>query len=161
MKNIFKQYIDTILTALALVIVLSLIFVKVQDQNGNTGILNIIGANIPTYTEHYENYSDFPVFETEAAKPSPVFDYVTQNQMYTMENLVANYIEAKGYEGNKLNIKILKISDADGNDCSDLYNPDTGMIVFSLPGTYVIRAQAVDDINKKTVVDIKVPVQKV
>ena len=84
-----------------------------------------------------------------------------QHLIYTISNLLSDYIGTTTYSGNAAHIKVLSLNDENGNDCLEAYNETDGTITFSNPGIYIIRIKATDDINKKRIVDIEIPVERI
>lgn len=161
MKEIIKQYGGFILEAIVFALLCFFLFTNITDNNGNKGVFAIIGSNIPTVNVDYDTYSDFTSFKIEAEKTSPEIEYKRTDQMYTVSNLLADYIKVTTYSGNPAHIKVLSLNDENGNDCTSAYNETDGTITFSNPGIYTIRLKATDDINKKKIVDIKIPVERI
>ena len=161
MKEIIRQYGGFFVEAIVLVSLCFFLFINITDNNGNKGVFAIIGSNIPTVNVDYGTYSDFASFKSEAAKTAPDIEYKRTDQMYTISNLLSDYIGTTTYSGNAAHIKVLSLNDENGNDCLEAYNETDGTITFSNPGIYVIRIKATDDINKKSIVDIEIPVERI
>lgn len=160
MREIIKQYGGFLLEAIVLVLLCSFLFINMKDNNGNKGVFAILGANITTVNVDYGSYSDFASFKNEAAKTEPDIKYKRTDQMYTISNLLSDYVEITTYSGNTAHLKVISLNDESGNDCLGAYNETDGTITFSNPGIYTIRLRATDEINKRKTVDIKIPVER-
>lgn len=156
MKEIIEQYGKTLLTALIIVLLLALVFVKLEDDDGNKGILKIIGAHIGEEVEDYHAYTDYDVYEAEAQKKPPEIKYLGSS-ISVGEYLLQDYISAVSYTGGVLPIKVVSVVDKNGNEIS--VGDDT-RVYFDKAGIYTVTVSAVDDILKRTICTIKIPVNE-
>lgn len=161
MKKIINTYGHFILDAIVVIILMTFFFAGIMDNEGNRGIMAILGAHMQTSSIDYNSYNDFDVFEQEAAKPIPVLNYTTATQMHVGNNNIVDYLKATSCTGANLNIKILDITDSLGNSVFSGYDPANQTITFSAAGIYTIRMVTVDEVNKKALVDVRVPVSEV
>lgn len=109
MKEIIRQYGGFFVEAIVLVSLCFFLFINITDNNGNKGVFAIIGSNIPTVNVDYGTYSDFTSFKSEAAKTAPDIEYKRTDQMYTISNLLSDYIGTTTYSGNAAHIKVLSL----------------------------------------------------
>lgn len=158
MKLIIDSYGKFILETVVLISLLMLLFTGIRDDAGNQGVLKIIGANLQTDGIDYKAYRDFDKYAEEAQKKSPGITYHVPIQMRAAVNIIADYISAVSDTGEVLKLKVLSVKDINGLEMEGAYDSGAQTLTFPSPGIYTLRLQTVDQINKKTIVDIDVPV---
>lgn len=158
MQQMIRTYGKLLLELLILGLLMVLLFSTVVDEKGNRGILNIIGANLQTGETDYDTYADFDVYMEESRKEAPVIMYETSGTMSTGQVKLTDYIGAYNQAGERLPLKVISIRSSDGAELLDTYNPDTSEIEIMQPGIYIIELSAVDEINKRTTCQIRMPV---
>lgn len=157
MEKIIKTYGQFILNVIIMLILLTYLFLNITDSEGNRGIMNVLGAHMQTRSIDYASYNDFDTYKTEAVKPAPEINYITSNQMHVGLNSISSYFSTVSPTGIR-SFKVIDISDSFGNSVLAGYDATNQTISFPSAGIYTIRMQAVDEINKKKIVDVRVPV---
>lgn len=150
MQEVIEHYGKFILDAMVLLLLMMLIFLEIEDESGNKGILAIIGAQINNESVNYSLYTDFKETykkESERTAPSISCEGVS---LKVGEYKLSDYIKAEDYSGQSLAVKLVSITNPDGEDVMDIYRPDTTEIFFSQAGIYTIRVSARDDGNRVT-----------
>ncbi len=156
MKEIIEQYGKMLIESLILGMLLLLIFAGVEDEDGNKGVLQIIGAGIHEETNDYTSYTDFDTYETDSYKRAPEIEYSGGNFSIGEWNL-CDYITATGYAGNEVPIKIISVVDRTGRELPVI---DEQRVYFNTAGVYVVTIKAVDNTKKETIDTIKIPVNE-
>lgn len=159
MKKIISIYGRFLLDALVIVILLFLVFTQIQDNNGNKGALHIIGARLVANVQNtdYYNYTDFDKMLADSTKPNPAISYVGSNSIQMGHVVLSDYINAMDYSGAALPIKVLKVVDPTGVEIASNQNTE---IECTLSGIYTVTVSAVDNICKKTVCTIQIPINR-
>lgn len=156
MEEIIKQYGNMLLECLIVGLLFVLIFVNIEDVEGNKGVLQIIGARLYEETADYAAYTDFDVYEEDAYKSAPVIEYSGTSILIGERNL-SDYISAFGYAGAELPVKIISVVDRTGRELPVI---DEQKVDFDTPGIYIVTVRTVDDTKKATVCTIKIPVNE-
>lgn len=160
MEQVVRNYGSALLNILAVGLLMLYLFSTVTDEAGNQGILNIIGANIQTEEINYQDYTDFTVYAEESVKEAPSIIYDASATMSVGINKITDYIKAADYAGNEISVKVDSIQNPYQVELINTYNPDTAEVELSQPGIYIMEVSAVDDIHKKSVCRIRIPVNK-
>ena len=155
MEKIVKEYGNTILEIVCMVLFIGILLTRVSDGQGHQGIFEIVGAYEHQESEDYSTYQDYQVFEREGAKEAPAITYAVSGQMKATANRLSDFLTVVDYNGQPVSYKITKISDWRGNEVADAYDRAAQTITFP-----AIRIKAVDGANRKSIVDIRVPVTK-
>lgn len=156
MKEIIEQYGKMLIESLILGMLLLLIFAGVEDEDGNKGVLQIIGAGIHEVPNDYTSYTDFDTYEADSYKSAPEIEYSGGNFLIGELNL-CDYITATGYAGNEVPIKIISVVDRTGRELPVI---DEQRVYFNTAGVYVVTIKAVDNTKKETISTIKIPVNE-
>lgn len=156
MEEIVKQYGNMLLEVLIVGLLFVLIFINIEDTDGNKGILQIIGARLYEETADYAAYTDFDAYEEDACKSAPVIEYSGTNILVGERNL-SDYISAIGYAGSEVPVKIISVVDKNGRE---LPVTDKQKVYFDMTGIYTVTVRAVDNTKKVTVCTIKIPVNE-
>ena len=160
MQEIIRVYGKFLISAIVVVLLMAILFGTITDENGNRGILKIVGAHLDTGMQEKWNYKEFETLQIENLKPAPEFSFDGSNGFTTGSILLLNYLTAVDCEGNSLPVKIIEVRNPCGEDITGNYQLDSGKLFFPVEGIYTIKASAMDACNRKTVVDIKIPVNK-
>lgn len=157
MKQVIDTYGKFILECMILVLLLILLFTQIRDDEGNQGVIQIIGARIETTDMDYDSYADFDVYVSEGALEKPVITYTGGNTIRIGMCRLSDYMKAVDYNGNELSVYVMSVLSPAGAEL--VCNADTE-INFPLAGVYRVQVKAVDGMNKKTVKQIKIPVSE-
>lgn len=160
MEQVLKEYGKLLLEMLAMGLLVTLLFSTVRDDAGNQGIFEIVGANLQTGDRDYDGYADYDRYIEESKKEAPVIVYDDAVTMIVGVNKVTDYIRAFDFAGKELPIKVCSIKNPYDVDLIDTYDPDTAEIEFSQPGIYIMELSVVDGVNKKSVRQIRIPVNQ-
>lgn len=161
MKAIIEQYGKFIMTGTVLAAFWAVIFFGMTDENGNRGIMHVIGANFADIDIDYGAYSDYGTMMSEGQKQKPVITTVANTYMCAgIAYPVANLVKAADYAGHALPVTVDGIQNESGNDVMHIYQADTGKITFPDGGIYEFIVHAVDEGNRSTCVQLKIPVNK-
>lgn len=155
MEKIVKTYGRFFLAGSVVALLMVMIFFRITDNEGRVGALNIIGEQIRTEDFRYHDYTDYDMYLANAAREKPTIHYSGSNSIRVGNVTLSDYIYAKNYNGQPLTIKVENVIDPQGTEvlCDENFK-----VNCSIPGIYVVTVSAVDDINKKTVSAIRVPV---
>lgn len=159
MEQIIRTFGRFILDAVALMAVFALIFTNMTDEEGNRGIINILGAHMQTPSIEYVSYTDFDKYSQEAAKSSPRIE-CNALQMTVGTNQVGDFLTATSSSGASLEVEVMDITDIAGNSYMANYDESSNTVTLSAQGVYTFRVCSVDEINQRSIVDINIPVTK-
>lgn len=160
MEQVLKEYGKLLLEMLAMGLLVTLLFSTVRDDAGNQGIFEIIGANLQTGDRDYDGYADFDRYIEESKKEAPVIVYDDAVTMTVGVNKITDYIRAFDSAGKELQVKVCSIKNPYDVDLIDTYDPDTAEIELPQPGIYIMELSVVDGVNKKSVRQIRIPVNQ-
>lgn len=160
MEEIINTYGKALLDLLLIGVLAAFLFSTVTDGKGNQGVLHIIGANLQTGETDYNKYTDFTVYAKESARAVPAIIYDASATMKVGINVITDSIKAVNYAGIEIPVKVLSIRNPYDVELADTYNSDTAEIELSQPGIYIMELSAVDDVNKKTICRIRIPVNQ-
>ena len=158
MKEIMKEHGGMMFAAAVVISVLTIIFSAVTDSDGNRGIVKIIAAHMNTEGIDYDAYADYDTYQVEIAKDRPVIEYQGTSSLPLGAFHVADYVKAHDYSGQELTVRLLKFCDSDGNELPNQMDKASGTITFYDAGIYSFTVTAIDSGNRKTTVEIHVPV---
>lgn len=158
MREIIKEHGGAMFTAAVVISILTIIFFAVTDSDGNRGIVKIIAAHMNTEGIDYNAYVDYGAYQTEIAKDTPVIEYQGTGSFAPGTVQVADYVKAHDYNGQELAVKLIKFCNSDGQELVDQMDATSGTITFGTAGIYSFTVRAVDAGNRKTTVEIHVPV---
>lgn len=159
MELIIKTYGKFLLEGIAVILVFGLLFVQVEDADGNRGILHIIGAHLQMEQTGAE-YTDFITYQSEGKKNAPVISFTASNVLYTGTYSVTDCITAVGDNGVSLPVTLLGVWDPFGVEQDAAAWAERGQLVFEDSGIYTVKVAAVDTANRKTVCLIPIPVNR-
>lgn len=160
MKQIMEHYGKFALDAMIVIVLMTVIFISLEDRKGNKGIYAVIGAQMDINSTNYHTYIDFKeTYKKESEKSAPRVSFKGDRLVVGVHRL-SQYIEAVDYAGNHLAIKVTSIKAPDGTEVLGTYNQDTTEINISQLGIYKVSLSAIDDCNKTTKVTIQIPVNK-
>ena len=160
MEEIIREYGAFLLSGIAILLLLGILFNNIEDAEGNKGIFAMTGAKLETVDIDYKSYNDFKnTYQIESAKPIPDITY-NGGHLWTGIIKLTDCIKAEDYAGRTLSVKILEILNPKGIELIDNYNTTTSEIYLEEAGIYTITVSAVDDINKSSKCIIQIPVNK-
>lgn len=157
MEQIIKNYGRFVLDAVVVALLMVLLFSQITDAEGNRGILNMIGAGIDTGSINYADYTDFNTYVAESSKPAPVITYNGSNSIHAGVARLSDYIKAADRTGAEIAVRVVTLTDQAGTELPCDADTEAN---FPEAGIYTVRVTAVDDINKRTTSDIRIPVNK-
>lgn len=161
MKYIIETYGKALLEGTIITLVLVLVLFNIKDNEGNKGILKIIGAQLPVEENNYEIYGDFDSYASEGAKMPPNISFDYSEMLYAEEDIsIQTFIKTSDYAGGQPELRVYKIMDSFGNDITFCYNSNTGNIYFPQKGIYELELAVKDSASKKYTCTILVPVNK-
>jgi len=160
MEQIGRIYGKFILEGIAVVCLSGFLFNNFLDDAGNIGLLYAIGRYLPKVEEKYDSYTDFgEIYLEESHKSAPEIKYVA-GAVDTGVVQLSQIIKAVDYSGSELAIEILSIKNMDDVEMIEVCNLETTQIVFERAGIYRVEVRAVDDGNRVTKCQIKIPVNR-
>lgn len=160
MKHITEELGKTLLDLLVAGLLITYLFVTIEDDAGNRGVLQIMGANIQEAGTDYGSYCDFDVYEAEAEKDAPVLSRRASVPVSPGIYRITEDIRAVDYGGQEIPVKLVRAWGIHGEELTVQYQTDTAGVEFSQPGIYTVLVYAVDDMHKKTVCRVKIPVNR-
>lgn len=158
MEQIIRSYGKMLLESGVVILLIFLLFVSIQDEEGNKGIFKIVGAQLKTQSTDYNVYTDFTTYEMESEKEYPEITFVADRIIYCGMFSVSGYTKALDYAGNEIPVKVRSIINPSGNELIHTFNADTMEISFPMPGIYIMEVSATDREARKTVCTIRIPV---
>ncbi len=160
MEQIIREYGAFLLSGIAVMLLMGILFNSIEDADGNKGIFAMTGAKLETVDNDYNSYTDFKnTYQIESAKPVPAINY-NGGHLWAGTIKLTDYIKAEDYAGRTLPVKVLGILNPDGIELLDIYNTDTAEIYLEKAGIYTVTVTVVDDINKSSKCMIQIPVNK-
>lgn len=152
MRVIIMTYGKALAALVTVSMLLVLMFAEVRDDAGNRGILAVTGANIHTGEE--ERPPEFAAYCAESIKKPPRFVSVNASS-YRVPGAyqISDFVTAWDDAGNELFVHVLSVTDEAGNEMEN-------GLMFSKAGIYRICVCAVDDGNRKTECEIKIPINQ-
>ena len=160
MKQVIEIYGKFLLEAVSVAALVLFLLTGIHDSEGNRGIFQMIGAELPVGSFADENYIDSEIYGQESRKKMPVIRFETEDIIKKGKQKLSDYIIAEDYAANRLAIRILCIKDPEQMDITGDYKGDTTEILFPEAGIYTVTVEAKDDANRKSVNVIKIPVNE-
>lgn len=160
MQEIIRAYGKFLFSAVTVALLLSLLFGTITDENGNRGIFNIVGAYLDIGAQEKWSYQEFLTLQTENVKPAPEIYFDGSGGFETGSILLTQYLTAVDYLGNPLAVKVLRVQNPSGQDIIENYQADSGWLSLPVEGIYTIEVSATDSCNKRTVTQVRIPVNK-
>lgn len=157
MERILNTYGKFLLSAGAVLALVFLLFAGVTDGEGNRGIFQITGARLDTGRELIQQEEAFGVLEAENGKAPPRIFLESGAAFSVGQVVLTDIIKAEDYDGRKLPVAILRVESPSHRDITALLS-DSGEITLDESGIYVVEVSGTDDGNRKTTVQIKLPV---
>lgn len=158
MESILNSYGKFLLAAVTMLALVLLLFAGITDGKGNRGVLQIAGAYLDTGQEAVEKDGGFEALETENRKPAPRLYLEGQENFATGRIVLTDIIKAEDYSGRPLPVQFVEVKSPSGQDMTNLLS-ENGETDFKERGIYVLRVSSIDDGNRKTTAQIKLPVQ--
>lgn len=159
MKIIVKHFGAGLLAAAVGAMLVFLLLRGIRDNEGNVGILNMVGARMDTAGIDYHAYHDFDGYKTEAEKTGPVINQAFPVFAVGSTVKVSDYVTAIDYAGNRLAVHITRITAPDGTAVTAGLPGDTD-IILDQTGNYAVSLYAVDDGNRKTICSMQILVNR-
>lgn len=164
MKQILEAYGKFLLDGVTVTLLFLLVFLKITGTNGNRGVLKMVGASLQAESEKEESlgqrYSDFMVYQAEGKKAKPVITFKGDGALTAGSHDVSDFIKAVDDAGIELPVKIIEIIGPAGKELNREEILDQQEIRFPEPGIYTMRVTAVDAANRKTISEIRLPVNR-
>lgn len=157
MEQIIRIYGKSLLEMLALVLLVIILFSGITDESGNQGIMHIIGAWYEPEVSVERN--DFEIYQREAQKEAPSIFYSRKDTLSIGKHYLSDCIVAKDMAGNNLQLQVLELGSEQG-ECTAWYEEGTEEIVFTEAGIYSVKVSAVDNGNRRSICQIKLPVSR-
>ena len=154
MINIYGKF---LLSAAVVAALLVILFVGIADEEGNRGVFQIAGAHLDTGQEVVQQDGGFGTLETENGKAAPRIFLEGRTGFSAGSVVLTDYIRAEAYDGRNLPVRILRVENPSGRDITASLAA-SGEIIFEESGIYVVEVSGRDDGNRKTTVQIKLPV---
>ena len=158
MEQIGSVYGKFILEGIAVVCLTGFLFWNISDNDGNVGMLEIMGSNLPKIDEEYDSYTDFKqVYNEESNKDAPKISFIT-GAVDTGKIKLSQIIKAVDYSGNEINLVVMSIKNMENVELIENCNLETTEIELTNAGVYSVLVKATDDGNRTTECRIKIPV---
>lgn len=160
MKQIMTMYGKFLLEGTVLVLLMTMIFISIEDEEGNKGVFEIVGAKLEIESASHSRYSDFSgTYQAESRKATPKIAYIG-GYLQTGICSLSDYIKATDYAGRELPVKITSIRSPQGTEVLDTYDPDTAEINLEQSGIYIVTISVFDDGNRVSNGKVRIPVNK-
>lgn len=144
MKEIINVYGEFILESLVIVMLFLHIFVGIRDENGNSGVLQMIGSNLTVGDVNHLSYIDFDEgYREECSKNIPQIQFLGTHLDIGIHK-VSDMFVAYDYAGRSLPITIKSIRDVNGTDLLINYDISSDEIYFSKEGIYTLELETMD-----------------
>lgn len=160
MEQIFKVYGQFFLEAVVVVLLAQLIFTELSDGTGEQGIFNIVAARAHMEDIQYETYTDLQVYRKEAVKTAPEIIGTITRELRVGTNRISDFVKATDYAGRELPVKVMSIINPAGDEILSRYQADSMEILLDVPGMYTLLVATVDDGNRVSTANIRIPVNK-
>lgn len=159
MEQIIRTYGVFLLETVAILFMLILLFYGITDEGGNRGVLRMIGHYLEGEQEEIPAGHDFAVFQEEGGKASPQIvcelGQALDVGMYRMDT----YIKAIDSSGREIPIKITNVFNEQGDDVT-LNETNNMEVFFNKAGIYTIWVTAMDESNKISRSQVRIPVNE-
>ena len=158
MEQIGSLYGKFILEGIVVVCLAGFLFWNISDTDGNAGILEIIGSNLPKIDEKYDSYTDFKeVYKEESNKDAPKI-FLIAGAVDIGKIKLSQIIKAVDYSGREIKLAVMSIKNMQNEELIENYNLETMEIDLTNAGVYSVLVKATDDGNRTTECQIKIPV---
>lgn len=158
MEQIGSVYGKFILEGIAVICLIVFLFWGISDSDGNVGILEMIGGNLPEINEEYDSYTDFKEgYAEESNKDAPKITFAA-GAVDTGKIKLSQIIKAVDYSGNEIKLVIMSIKNMENVELIENCNLETTEIDLTNAGVYSVLVKATDDGNRTTECRIKIPV---
>lgn len=144
MRKLFEQYKDMVIDFGLVGTLIAIVLMLLGSLGTQTSTLVI--------DREYGTYLDSDVFQEIAARPGP--EITTNEEMQWTagaEVFPEQAFTGRDYEGRELELEVKQIVDANEQDITSLYHPQTGSVIFPEPGCYYFTLKVMDSKNKITV----------
>lgn len=158
MEKVIRQYGKFLLAAAIIVVLIGTLFFGITDAAGNRGILKMIGAQLKGEERTQKPHQEFQDLEEELCVPPPEITCSYAGELKTGEIPLLEYIRAIDSEGVLLPFQILCIKDPAEREITEAYQKETGILSVETAGLYLLEVSATDAGNRKTKVQITLPV---
>lgn len=157
MEQISKLYGNFLLEATAFALLLVLLFAGLADNEGNRGILTMIGKQV-SKEENAISKDDIEIYQNEAQKAYPVITYVDTGSLRVGEYAFGAMFQALDWQGQALEVRLCSICDPAGTERIGEYGTQVTRLNFPIPGIYVVEVTAEDAWNRRSTYRIRIPV---
>lgn len=157
MEHIFECYGGLLLDACAMAMLLLLVF-GLSDPEGNRGVLNMIGAQLPAAGSWDSHSIDFQEFRKECEREAPAILYMKHGPVSTGRWMVSELIKAYDASGKEIPVRIQEVRGPDGVEVTESCDGETTELDFMHAGIYSFIVSASDARRKKSVCEIRIPV---
>lgn len=158
MEQIGSLYGKFILEGIVVVCLAGFLFWNISDTDGNAGMLEIIGSNLPKIDEKYDSYTDFKeVYKEESNKDAPKI-FLIAGAVDIGKIKLSQIIKAVDYSGREIKLVVMSIKNMQNEELIENYNLETMEIDLTNAGVYSVLVKATDDGNRTTECQIKIPV---
>ena len=158
MQQIGSMYGKFILEGITVICLTGFLFWNISDNDGNIGIREIIGNNLPKVDEEYGSYTDFrEVYKEESNKDAPKISFVA-GAVDTGKIKLSQIIKAVDYSGSEIKPAIMSIKNMEDMELIENWNLETTEIELTNAGVYTVLVKATDDGNRTTECRVKIPV---
>lgn len=160
MKEIIKHFSDACIVMIAGVLMFVIAF-SCQDANGNIGFIKMTGQAVNFAEFDYSAFTDFQIVMTESQKDMPVTTYDLEKPAIIagQDIILSDYIKSTAYNGSTLNIKVKKIM-KNGNEITEIYDKNSGIINFPKSGVYDFYISVMDDTMRRVNLKLEIPVSR-
>lgn len=160
MKQIIKHFSEAMMVTLSGILMFGIIF-SVRDAHGNIGFVKMTGQAVNFQEFDYNAFVDFDKVFAESQKVMPVTTYdLSRPAIIAGQNIVlSDYIRSTAYDGSALQIKVKKIL-KNGNEVTDIYDKNTGIINFPKSGVYDFFISVMDDTMRRVNLKLEIPVSR-
>lgn len=160
MQEIIKVYGKFLISAIVVVLLMAILFGTITDENGNRGVFKIVGAHLDTGAQGKWNYKEFETLQAENLKSAPEIIFDGSSGFAVGSISLTSYLTAVDCDGNFLPVKVMEVQNPLGEDITGNYQSDSGTLLLPEEGIYTIKVSTIDACNRKTVVQIQIPVNK-
>ncbi|MBR5566165.1 MAG: hypothetical protein IKW08_08400 [Roseburia sp.] len=158
MEQIGSLYGKFILEGIVVVCLAGFLFCNISDTDGNAGMLEMIGSNLPKIDEKYDSYTDFKeVYKEESNKDAPKI-FLIAGAVDIGKIKLSQIIKAVDYSGSEIKLEVMSIKNMQNEELIENYNLETMEIDLTNAGVYSVLVKATDDGNRTTECQIKIPV---
>ena len=163
MEQVIRVYGRFLLEAVVFVMLLVLLSARMTDGQGNYGVFHLIGTHFDVSREE-TGRADFDSFAAESRVSSPVITYRYPGTLFTGTYETDILVGATDAAGESIDVRIRSVTNPYGE--TDLCGNESGgveavrQITFPQSGIYTLRVTATDAHNRRSVCEIRIPVNR-